>query len=761
MSILDHAVHNPFRTLALSVAGVLAGVVATETSAQERATTGLDEIVVTAQRRAERLQDIPISVAAFDDRALEARGVTNLRQITTFTPNVELTVTNRPTAGGSAYAAWIRGVGTGDYAYPTDPGIGLYLDGVYLARTLGGLMSVSDLERVEVLRGPQGTLYGRNTIGGAINVITTTPRLSGGAAGMVGVRYGEDKRLDVQGHVNAPLLESRIGGKLAFGVFRSDGYGRRLFDGTSTNDEDRAFVRGGLLFRLSEVAELDVRADYSRQRNTGVLSNAAAYAAVTPALIGRFNAIAAPVQATALGLPGGAVYDSRWVVANPYVTWSDSPLQDNYDIGGVSATLSMPVSSAFSFKSISAWRDLRTEIRVDGDTSPFTISSTHERISDEQLSQEFQVSGALLEGRLRYLAGAYYFRETGEGERTSESFHGVYEVTGLASDARDTLVVQDYKAISKALFTQEEFDLTPRVTAVVGARVNWDDKTFTTETRLPQRDYFVSIPRQTRSEGWSSFTPRVGLNWKPYEGGLLYVTYSEGFKSGGFGNPTATLPAPVYGPEKLGSIEVGAKTEWWNGRAVVNVAAFRSEWRDIQLNVIVPGPTGGVVNVTQNGGDARLMGAELEATVRATEGLKLNVGAGYTGHKFTRLAGGVVGLTLSSKLPHVPKWTATVGAQYDLQAMLGAWSFRVDAGYRGQQYLTIADPTSHEPAHTIVNARIGLKPSALPRLEFALEASNLTDEDYLIYNQNASIFGVQLHVPGEPRRISATARYRF
>src|SRR5690606_35651733 len=176
-----------------------------------------------------------------------------------------------------------------------------------------------------------------------------------------------------------------------------------------------------------------------------------------------------------------------------------SPLQDDYDIGGVSATFTFSPSDAFSFKSISAWRDLSSEVRVDGDTSPFTISSTHEKIDDEQISQEFQVSGELAGGRLRYLAGVYYFSEKGKSSRFSESFHGVYEVTGLPSDARDTLVLQDYEAESIAIFTQEEIDLTDKLTLVLGARANWDDKTFTTETQLPQRDYFVSIPAQTRS----------------------------------------------------------------------------------------------------------------------------------------------------------------------------------------------------------------------------------------------------------------------
>ncbi len=721
----------------------------------------LEEIIVTAQRREENLQDTPISIAAFGEEALIQRGMTNLRNVTNYTPNVEVTVTNRPTAGGAAYAAWIRGVGTGDYAYPTDPGVGLYVDGVYLARTLGGLMSISDIERIEVLRGPQGTLYGRNTIGGAINVITSAPVLSGPAEGSIAVRAGEYERLDVQAHLNAPLVEDRIGGKIAVGVFDSEGYGRRLFDGKHTNDEDRAIVRGGLLFQLGDDLQLDVRGDYSQQRNTGVLSNASSFYAVLPPLVTRFNSIAAPSQAAALGLPAGAQYDSRWTVSDPYKTFSGSPLQDDYDIGGASATLTWSPSDAFSFKSISAWRTLDSEVRVDGDTTPFTISSTHERIEDEQLSQEFQVSGALMDGRMRYLAGAYYFSEKGNGRRISESFHGVYEITGLASDARDTLVSQEYDAESVAIFTQEEFDLTPQLTLVVGARANWDDKTFETETRLPQLGNRVSIPSQSRSEDWFSFTPRAGLNWRPTDDVLLYVTYSEGFKSGGFGNPTAVLPTPVYGPEELASYELGAKTSWLDGMLTLNGAAFFSDWTDIQLNVIVPGPTGGVVNVTQNGGDAELYGFEIESVLRPTNGLTFNLGIGYTHNEFVRLAGGVVGVTYDTKLPHVPEWTTSLGAQYELSTGIGDFIFRADANYRSEQYLTIADATSLHESYTLVNARIGFEPSAVPGLSVALEAQNLTDKEYLVYNQNATIFGIQLHVPGEPRQVSAIARYRF
>ncbi len=194
-----------------------------------------DTIIVTAQRREDSLQDVPISISALSGDTLYDRGVTNLKGISNFAPNVEFTNTNRPTAGGAAYGGWIRGVGTGDYAYPTDPGIGLYVDGVYMARTLGGLLSIADIERVEVLRGPQGTLYGRNTIGGAINVVTTEAKTSGEAEGMILGRLGNYKRADIVTQINTPLIEDRLGFKASVGYFSSDGHAESLYNGQQLN----------------------------------------------------------------------------------------------------------------------------------------------------------------------------------------------------------------------------------------------------------------------------------------------------------------------------------------------------------------------------------------------------------------------------------------------------------------------------------------------------------------------------------------------
>ena len=725
---------------------------------------GIGDIIVTAQRREERLQDTPISIAAISSRGLADRGVTNLKNLTNFMPNVELTNTNRPTAGGSAYAAWIRGVGTGDYAFPTDPGVGIYVDGVYLARTLGGLLSVADIERIEVLRGPQGTLYGRNTIGGAINVVTSVPKLTGAAGGRVSGRVGSYGRADVIATVNTPLVEDKVGLKLSAGYFSSDGYGRRVLTGERLNGEDRLVLRGGLNFALADSLTLDLRADYSRQRNKGSVAQIeAALPIATPANVARFNAIAAPVQNAQWGLPSGTVYGGAFALPGTYNTNSTSPMQDDYDIGGGAATLAWVPSDAFTAKSITAYRKLHTHIQVDGDNSPYTISTTNEEIRDEQFSQEFQVAGKLFDDKLKYLAGLYFFDETGRSDKTSFSFHGVYEITGTASDARDTFTAQRYKARSYAAFTQEDLTIADGLELSLGARISHDEKDFTVQVTLPQRGGVVSVPLQTRSAAWTSFTPRIGLNWKPTEDVLVYGSWSTGFKSGGFSNPTATLAAPIYNPEKLNTFELGTKTSWLDDHLTFNVAGFISKWRDIQLNVIVPGPTGGVVNLTSNGGSAQLYGFEAEIIAQPVDGLRFNLGVGYTHNKFTELAAGAVtaGIQLGTKLPHVPEWSITPGIQYQAETSIGRFLLRSDLSYRSDQFLTIADPVSLEKGYALLSARLSFTPAALPSLELGIEGTNLTDHRYLVYHQQAAIFGVQLSQPGDPRMVSATATLKF
>jgi iron complex outermembrane receptor protein len=717
------------------------------------------DIVVTAQRREERLQQVPLSVSALSAASLEERGVANLRNITNFVPNVELSVSNRPTAGGSAYAAWIRGVGSGDYSFPTDPGIGLYLDNIYMARTLGGLLTLSDIERVEVLRGPQGTLYGRNTIGGAVNIVTRAPSLTKFSGELVG-RVGTRGRIDGTASISAPLIEDVLGIKLSAGSFNQGGVGRRLITGERMNNENRLVFRAGLLFQPTSDFSVDIRADYSRQRNRGSLAQIAEFYN-TPAAIARYNTYAAPVRAAELGLPAGTIYDGRWVAPDGYSTYSNSPVLDNYDTGGASGVVKWDIADDVSLKSITGWRQIDTRIRVDGDNSPFLVSSTDETFTDQQFSQELQFNASFWDDRMKFVAGLFYFHETGKSQKFSQNYHGVYQVTGVASDARDTITNQDYDAKSYAAFWQLDAELVRSLTLTLGGRINRDEKTFAMEVLLPERNA-VSVPFSSRSTSWDSFTPKVGLNWKPTEDLMFYASYSKGFKSGGFGLPTATSPATAYEPETLTTTEVGVKSQWLDRHITANLALWKSDWKDIQFNIIIPVGTG-QVNVTQNGGSAHLKGFEAEFNARTDFGLSANLGIGYTESHFYNLAAGAgaVGITLASPLPHIPRWTVAPGLQYENESSLGRISMRADLHYRSDQFLTIGDPTSFEKGYALLSARVSFQPAALEGWEFGVEGNNLTDKRYLGYSQKAAAFGVQINVPGDRRTVNFTVRKRF
>lgn len=751
-------------------------LVAAPAIAQETASVstdeGIAEIVVTAQRREERLQDAPLSVTALSSESLTARGIDNLGDVSNFAPNLELHPTNRPAGGGSAFAGYIRGVGTGDFQFPTDPGIGLYVDDVYIARSVGGLLSLEDIARIEVLKGPQGTLYGRNTIGGAINVITTDPRLSGDMTGMFKVRGGSYKRFDVAALINTPLIQDKLGLKLSVSNLTSEGYGTRILDGAHYAGENRFILRGALMAQLADNITLKIAGDYTRQRQnppSGYLIDFVP-AGPTVAKIARYNQFAAPYLNPGLGLPAGSIYDARWEAPTPYDVYSLQPQQDDADIGGVSAVLNIDLSDTVSLKSVSAWRKIDALIEVDGDQTPYPLQQSRTTMGQEQLSQELQLGGTALDGRLNFLIGAYAFREEGNSTVFTRSFEGIYEAiiaaggTPIAADAGNTFTTFYMKATSYALFTQETFNVTDQFGITLGARYNKDRKEYSTSVRRPQNDTIV-VPLSAAVAEWESFTPRVALEYKPSRDLLFYASYSKGFKSGGFGASTvASTPTPRYDPEKLTSYEVGAKTSWFNNRMTFNVAGFYSEYRNIQLTVQSVDPlTNANIRTTRNAGGSDIKGFEMEIAARPTRGLDLNLGVGYVDAKFDTLAASAIGsgFRLGDRVPQIPDWSINAGISYGFETGAGELTVRGDLSHKGSQFLTPADVSSFQDGYTLFGARIALKPSFAPGVELSVEGSNLTNTRHAYYKGTLPPTGEFVAIPAAPREIYATARFSF
>ena len=740
--------------------------------AAEQDDGGVGEIVVTAQRREERLQDAPLSVTALSADSLAARGIDNLADVSNFAPNLEMHPTNRPAGGGSAFAGYIRGVGTGDFQFPTDPGIGLYVDDVYIARSMGGLLSLEDIERVEVLKGPQGTLYGRNTIGGAINVITTDPRLSGEATGMLKVRAGSYKRADAAALINAPIVEDKLGLKLSASYLTSEGFGTRLLDGARYSSENRFILRGAIKAQLADNVTMKIAGDYTRQRQnppSGYLIDFVP-AGATVAKIARYNQFAAPYLNPTLGLPAGSIYDARWESEGPYDIYSLQPQQDDADIGGVAVTFDMDLSDTVYLKSISAWRKIDALVEVDGDQTPYPLQQSRTSMKQEQWSQELQLGGTALDGSLNFLIGAYAFREQGNSTVFTRSFEGIYEAiraaggTPTAADVGNTLTTFAMRATSFALFTQETLKLTDQFGVTVGARYNKDRKVYGTQVLRPQNGT-TAVPWSTAVAEWDSFTPRVALEYKPNRDILFYASWSKGFKSGGFGASTvASTPTPRYDPEKLTSYELGAKTSWFNNRLTFNVAGFYSEYRDIQLTVQSTDPvTNANIRTTRNAGGSDIKGFELEIAARPVRGLNLNLGVGYVDAKFDQLAASAIGsgFKLGDRVPQIPDWSINAGASYTVETGAGPFTLRGDVSHKGSQFLTPADATSFQDGYTLVGARLAWEPSFLPGIELSVEGTNLTETDYAYYKATLPPTGSYVAIPATPREIYATVRFNF
>jgi len=733
---------------------------------------GIQDIVVTAQRREQRLQDTPVSITALSSAALESRGVDNLADMSNFAPNLELHPTNRPAGGGSAFAGYIRGVGTGDFQFPTDPGIGLYVDDVYIARSVGGLLSLDDVQRVEVLKGPQGTLYGRNTIGGTINVVTSDPITSGDATGTIKGRFGSYKRADGSATINGPIIDGSLGGKLSVSYISSQGYGYRPQDNTHYGSENRFLVRGGLKWDVGNGATIKINGDYTRQRQNPPTAYMTAFnpTGATIAKIARFNQYAAPYWNARLGLPAGTVYDARFVSTNPYVSNALQPQQDDSDIGGVSAVISIPVTDAMTFKSITAWRTIKANINIDGDQTPYPLQQSATSLKDNQYSQEVQLGGTVFGDRLTFLVGGYAFRERGVSGLTTLSFDGIYQALVAASlpttaaDLGNTFTTYGMTATSYAVFTQETLKLTDTLSITAGGRLNRDKKYYYTAIQRLQNNT-VALPFSSATETWDSFTPKLGVDWKPTRDVLLYASYSKGFKSGGFGASTVvSTPTPRYDPEKLSSYEVGAKTSWLNNRLIINVAGFYSQYRNIQLTVQGVDPiTNANLRTTQNAGGSNIKGFELEMTAVPTRGLSLNLGVGYVDAKFNSLTAAAIasGFTLGSRVPQIPNWSINAGAQYELQTGIGPWTLRGDFMYKGDQYLTPADASSYQKAYAMLGARLAFKPSWLSGVELSVDGANLTNNVHAYYKATLAPTGESIAIPATPREIYGSVRFSF
>ncbi len=769
----------------------------------------LEEIVVTAQKREEGLQDTPIAVTAFTATAIEDRGIDNISQVAAFTPNV-IFDTTAPVSGVSSGAViFIRGIGITDFALTTDPGIGVYIDGVYSSRSVGGVLDVLDVERIEVLRGPQGTLFGRNTIGGALSITSRKPADQLG--GKVEVTVGSESRIDFRGSLDIPFSK-KFRTNIALSSKQRDGFVDRILVGDELGDEDRQAARLLAVYEPSDAFDFEFSYDVTR-------IDEASAGSVLVGITG--NSPSAPATATdsyalflqqqgLVGVPGFPDFTAENFI-NPEDAGNDQTSGTGasgteLDVDGASFTANWHADN-FDVKSITAIRNTDGSFNRDADNSPISLGSPVSGITEtlntnydhQQFTQELQLTGSGFKSHLNYVAGLYYFDEEGTDNVFVPVFATVPFDLGGPSPflAGAPVVINNFAQVdnnSKAAYLQGSFDVTDALGFTLGVRRTEDEKEFAytqyvaasvTGDALPPPPpgtlgpppaavdengelRFGIVPlvgngSGTVSEEFSQTTIKAGVDYTFANDSLLYLSYSEGFKSGGFVlRYVQPQPAPLsFQPEEAKSIEVGYKWQGLEDRLRINAAVFSTAYDDAQVTFF----DGGGGPVTQNAGEIDITGLEIELTALLGSNFQLDATLGLIDAEYDVINTPSVPLALtidtSSSLANTPETTASLGLQYTAESSVGSWTFRGDWSYTDDVFNDSQNsPFLFQKAYSLLNASIRYT-NVGDTWDFIVFGENMTDERYIISGD--SNFGLGFHEANfnRPAEYGATFRYRY
>lgn len=671
--------------------------------AQSQSRYALDEIVVSARRVEEGLQEAPLAITAISGLELENRGVLDVLDVADIAPNVSIKSNGTNGGLGAAPRTSIRGVGQSDFVINTDPAVGMYADGVYLGRSIGSVLDLVDVERVEVLRGPQGTLFGRNSTGGAVNVIAKKPEIGGGTNGYVSGTVGEEGYTLFRGGLNFELGDTAAIRVNAMKKDR-DGFIPALqYDDLALGAEDVFAARAALRWEPTPSLTVDLDADFStrsdspapfipvllgdlganetninaagggplqRGVSTSVFArryngegfapafspNLLAYSAISPVPVFSADAMCSDptyrdTSLTCLGQAWAASRDGTnqaWFDADANLITPDDQSVDTY---GYSGQINWE-NENFSVKSITSVRGFESSF-LNGSPAPIYIATNNNKQFDQdQFSQEITVNASLSD-RLDILAGFYYFEE--DGVEVVETVFPLAPPAG--NNAIDFLPLNGFEDrnienTSLAFFGQVNFDITDQLELTVGAR-HTDEEKYVLINKIENEAGVIStVLEGTEEIKEPSFL--VNLAYQPTDDVMLYGQYSDGFRSGGF--PARTPPGSGlsfdevrYGPEFVESFEIGAKTTLLDGRLRANLALFSSDYTDQQINATALDPIGGGNTTTiQNIGESKIQGVEIEANLLVTDNFRVDLAMGYLDAKLEDITSGDGTLTINN-----------------------------------------------------------------------------------------------------------------
>ncbi|MFN3521747.1 MAG: TonB-dependent receptor [Phenylobacterium sp.] len=740
--------------LALAASGawsVMAGAAAAQTAAPT-----VEELVVTARRTEENLQTTPVAISAFSGESLSRAGATSVTDLQGAVPNLNL-VQGR--GSSNATNIYIRGVGQPDALQTFDPAVGVYIDDVYISRIRGTQFDLLDLARVEVLRGPQGTLYGKNTVGGALKLVTRAPDQQ--VRSQASVSAGDYGFFEAKASLSGPVSDTLALGLSAMGSAR-DGFVEDPVLNKTYNDKNTVSARAALAWTPSDRLRLDAAADYTRD-NSGLTVGQP-----TSTLTSAFGAVLLPLPATP------PEYDFKTT------TTPGLPNETRFEHWGAHATFTYDLTDALTLKSITAYRQLSSDDYIDIDASQVQLGDVLVAVNQDQTSQEFQL--AYEQGPWNVVGGLYYLRENvgSHQEAYADAFVAPFSFLRTIGDNLTTK--------SWAAYANASYALTEKLRLSAGIRYTEEEKDyFRTTSTFSNLAALNGTFTFAADETWDDVSPMVSVDYQATDDLFFYARVSKGFKSGGFNgranNPGEEQP---YDPETVVSYEAGLKSQLFDRRARANFTVFYNDYQDFQARVgrAVVSPTQPIPSIdfaVLNAGQLEIYGAELELAANPIQGLSLNAEIGYLHAEYgefveqraaTPPATGFVGLDRAWQTPAFsPEWTGRFAGAYEfVLGDAGYLTLGAQARYRSEMALAVDNanlatrarfPGMWQDDYWLYDAQaVWERPDR--KLSVGLYGKNLADEVYKTDAQEfSSVGGIRTAYYGAPRTWFVTVTMKY
>lgn len=758
---------NTFRRffIVAPAVAIVSGIPTTAVPAEEDSVV-IREIVVTARRRVENLQETPLSVVAMGPQELQQQNIDNINELNIKLPNVSLGTSGG--LGGHNGSFYIRGLGTGRNSLNQESAVALYIDDAYFGRSDAAILKVLDVERIEVLRGPQGTLFGRNATSGAIRYITAKPSVDA-LSGKFDATTGRFNRFDAKGYINIPLDDASAL-RLTAASLNRDGYIDNLVTGQDLGDVGYNALRAQYLWLPTESVEILATAEYSENDTNG------------PGSVGLSYDNSAPFQAAPPGvaenahvntiIPGSAGTEDV-PTGDLSTTFGTGPQFNQTDSLGLTLTINWDLGNAMLLKSATTYRDLDTNVGLDVDGTPAALL---ERTADRDistLSQEFQLSGTT--ERYEWLTGLFFLEE--DGDAIQEEFRGTHFAPVVPHGIAGSQFVTPHKTTSFAVFGQTSYHFNDSFALTGGLRFTRDEKEMEVELTTPDESDtaiitpsdpgFAPFEASTRFEDdWSALSGRISLEWNVRDNIFFYGLYSRGFRSGGINDEfdeaggVDNFGITSFDEETIDNFEVGVRSDLLDDRLRLNATVFYSIANDLQFAKLID-PTGASsASIIDNAAKAIIQGVEGDFILALNEFITFDGRFGLLDFEYDELDPGVTAITLNSDGARAPDFSYSIGSNIVIPIGNGDLDLRLDYGWMDDHRLLEGDAVSiRQDAYGLFDANLSYRNES--NWTVSVFGTNLTDEEYATGGLDIAGLGFVQIEPGRPREWGVRVSYEF